>query len=53
MLPDSNYVEFNYLLLDLGGIICTSFDPKCFDCALNQDCFFFSNNQIQDGIDDH
>lgn len=43
LLPHEGYVQFNYGILDFGGNICLSKNPKCSDCPLNIDCHFYSN----------
>jgi len=43
LLPDENYVQFNYGILDFGGNICLSKNPKCSECPLNIDCYYFTN----------
>ena len=47
MLPDENYIEFNYYLLDFGGLICTSHNPKCMECPFNKDCFYFHETKLE------
>ena len=36
--PIKNNQNYNYALLDLGGIICKSKNPRCSICPLNQLC---------------
>ncbi|GAH00814.1 unnamed protein product, partial [marine sediment metagenome] len=43
LLPNKNFINFNYAILDLGGNICITFKPKCHICPLSKICFFFSN----------
>lgn len=48
MLPYDHYVEFNYGLLDLGGLICTAKKPRCTNCPVNKMCWYYElkiNNQ--------
>jgi A/G-specific adenine glycosylase len=40
ILPDNNYVEYNYSLLDLGAGICKSRKPLCESCPINMVCRF-------------
>jgi A/G-specific DNA glycosylase len=39
-LPEKNYVEFNYGMLDIGAAICKPFKPFCDDCPLKKVCLF-------------
>lgn len=41
-LPEKQYVDFNYSLLDFGKLICTFRNPKCTICPLNNVCRFYS-----------
>lgn len=43
LLPDSNFIKFNYAILDLGGNICISRKPKCNICPLTRICFYLNN----------
>ena len=38
LLPDSNYVNYNYGILDIGGIICKVKNPKCNACPISIIC---------------
>lgn len=38
MLPMENWKEYNYGLLDLGAIYCTSRNPHCLICCLKNSC---------------
>ena len=38
MLPEKNYKEYNYALLDLGAVLCKSGKPKCSLCCLGDKC---------------
>jgi len=40
MLPEKNWKEYNYALLDLGAIICKSQVPKCSVCCLSKTCSY-------------
>lgn len=42
LLPEEKYIEFNYGILDLGGIICQK-KPKCNICPLNSLCSYYKN----------
>lgn len=41
LLPNENFIEYNYGLLDLGALICTKKNPKCEICFLNNQCVYF------------
>lgn len=38
MLPEKNWKQYNYGLLDLGALICKSRVSKCMKCTLNDNC---------------
>jgi A/G-specific adenine glycosylase len=38
LIPCKNYKQYNWALLDLGRSICTSKNPKCNICPLNDIC---------------
>jgi len=40
MLPEDNYKEFNYALLDFASEICKSKNPKCSVCIMDDICKF-------------
>lgn len=40
MLPDENWREYNYGLIDLGAMICKKKEPKCLSCFLRDICSF-------------
>lgn len=44
ILPNENFKEFNYALIDLGGTICLSKAPKCYKCPLNDTCDYYFQN---------
>lgn len=43
MLPDQNYVSFNYALLDFGKLMCTARNPRCLECPFNEACLYFKS----------
>ena len=43
MMPTSACREFNYGLIDLGAMICTSREPQCGKCPLRPECTYFLN----------
>ena len=38
MLPDENFIDFNYALLDFGAEMCTPKGPKCHICPFKSSC---------------
>jgi len=38
MLPEKNWKEYNYALLDLGALVCKSKEPRCSHCCLKVIC---------------
>ncbi len=45
LLPNENYINFNYAILDLGGTICLNRNPKCNKCPLNAICYYYNNKK--------
>lgn len=45
LLPEKNFIEFNYSLLDIGGLHCLPRNPKCESCPLKSLCLL--NNKIK------
>jgi A/G-specific adenine glycosylase len=43
LLPEKDYVNFNYGILDFCIEICTPKNPKCEDCPLNQMCKYYNS----------
>ena len=44
LLPESDYREYNYGLLDLGRRVCRYTAPQCVQCPLNTICDFYGVN---------
>jgi A/G-specific adenine glycosylase len=44
LLPEDNYIEYNYALIDFGALICTARNPKCIECLLAKECKYLNNN---------
>lgn len=40
LLPEKNFSEHNYGILDFAAMICTPRNPRCVSCPLRQTCFF-------------
>jgi A/G-specific adenine glycosylase len=38
ILPESNYVDYNYALLDFAATVCSNKNPKCTVCPLKRSC---------------
>jgi len=43
ILPVKNFRYFNFYLLDFGSKICQKRNPKCDECLLSCNCFYFIN----------
>ena len=43
LLPADQHREYNFGLLDLGGLICRYVDPLCGQCPLNNVCDYYSS----------
>jgi A/G-specific adenine glycosylase len=46
IMPDENYVIYNYALIDFGALICTPKNPKCQECPFISECSFYKKVQI-------
>lgn len=46
LLPESNFVDFNYALLDFGAKICSFRKPKCTTCPFKSDCKMYLSNGV-------
>lgn len=42
LLPNTNYINFNYGVLDMGGNICLNRTPKCTICPIKKLCLYYS-----------
>jgi len=42
LLPEANYVEFNYATLNLGVNICLNNNPKCKICPVQKICYYYN-----------
>ena len=45
ILPDKNYVEFNYSLLDYAAIICRAIKPRCGVCIISSGCQYYNHGK--------
>jgi A/G-specific adenine glycosylase len=45
MIPPGKGREFNFAMLDLGGIICLARNPKCEICPVNDACAYYSTHR--------
>jgi A/G-specific adenine glycosylase len=43
LLPEENYVDYNYALLDFAAKVCKPKNPCCKSCPLNEDCSYFKH----------
>ena len=41
LLPETNYVEYNYYLLDFAALVCKPVHPRCGQCPLAPLCDFY------------
>jgi len=39
LLPEKNFIQFNYAILDFANKICKNKNPKCEICILNDICY--------------
>jgi A/G-specific adenine glycosylase len=44
LVPANDHMSFNYALLDLGGTVCLSRNPRCTKCPLLRVCDFSKGN---------
>lgn len=44
LIPEINYVDYNYGLLDFASIICRSKKPLCNDCIVQNMCLYSMND---------
>ncbi|MBA2840872.1 A/G-specific adenine glycosylase [Methanococcus maripaludis] len=42
VLPEKNYVNYNYAILDFAALICKSKHPQCSECPLNKYCGYLN-----------
>lgn len=40
LLPEQNYVDYNYALLDFGALMCTAKKQKCDECEFKKKCSY-------------
>ncbi len=40
ILPENDYIDFNYAILDFASSVCTAKSPKCRECPFKFMCFF-------------
>lgn len=45
VIPEKNFKEFNYAILDLAALICLPRKPKCSECPLLSMCDHFKENE--------
>ena len=44
--PYEKFREYNYALLDLGGILCLPKNPKCKQCPINNNCYYYLSEKL-------
>lgn len=45
LLPEKDWLDFNYLLVDHGRKICTARNPLCPECVIENFCAFFKKTK--------
>ncbi len=45
-IPD-NSGEFNQAIMELGALICTPKNPKCYECPIQNQCLAFLNHTVE------
>lgn len=40
MLPNEDWVEYNYGIIDIGSVVCKKTTPKCSSCCLQDYCSY-------------
>ncbi len=45
LIPKNGARDFNFAVLDLGALLCTSMNPICYDCPLSSLCIFARKNR--------
>ncbi len=45
VIPEKNFKEFNYAILDLAALICLPRKPQCSECPLLSICDYFKENE--------
>ncbi|MFW9990663.1 MAG: A/G-specific adenine glycosylase [Candidatus Odinarchaeota archaeon] len=48
LLPEKEFSDFNYALLDLGALICLPRKPYCQECPLMEGCQYYLRNIKKD-----
>lgn len=44
ILPQENYVDYNYGLLDFAAVVCRARRPLCSDCLMHNECSYYENS---------
>jgi endonuclease-3 len=44
VLPEDNWIRYNFQIIKLGREICVARNPKCNVCFLQQQCKYFLDN---------
>ena len=47
LVPDKNFVEYNYGVIDFASKICLSRKPRCNDCLMTQICYHYKKMNIK------
>lgn len=47
LIPDRNPDVFNQAMMDFGSMVCKPKQPLCQECFIQEECFAYRNNEIQ------
>ena len=47
LVPDKNFVEYNYGVIDFASKVCLSRNPRCNDCLMNPICYHYKYMNIK------
>ena len=46
-LPKKNSYTYNQAIMEFGALVCTPKKPKCISCPFQDECYAFSNSEVQ------
>ena len=46
-LPKKNSYTYNQAIMEFGALVCTPKKPKCISCTFQEECYAFSNSEVQ------
>ncbi|GLI18974.1 A/G-specific adenine glycosylase [Tepidanaerobacter syntrophicus] len=50
LIPEDNYIDYNYGLLDFAAVVCRSKKPMCSSCLICDICCYNLDNSTSDNI---